>query len=91
MPVAIGSDESPQVMSPIALIPANNQRLGPQASSQQFRCRGKGFLLISLRGLPGVTRLDLNADGSRKKSDLIVNWTYPCFHSPHQEQSLMFI
>jgi REP element-mobilizing transposase RayT len=34
-------------LSPIALIPADDQRLGPQASSNRFRCSDKGFLPLS--------------------------------------------
>ena len=34
-------------LSPIALIPADDQRLGPQASSNRFRCSDKGFLSLS--------------------------------------------
>ena len=34
-------------LSPIALIPADGQQLGPQASSNRFRCSDKGFLPLS--------------------------------------------
>ena len=34
-------------LSPIALIPADDQRLGSQASSNRFRCSDKGFLSLS--------------------------------------------
>ena len=34
-------------LSPIALILADDQRLGPQASSHRFRCSDKGFLPLS--------------------------------------------
>jgi hypothetical protein len=34
-------------LSPIALIPADDQRLGPQDSSNRFRCSDKGFLSLS--------------------------------------------
>jgi hypothetical protein len=59
---AIGNEEDPQsvspiavpprvaadrFLSPIALIPADDQRLGPQASSHRFRCSDKGFLPLS--------------------------------------------
>ena len=59
---AIGNEEDPQsvspitvqsrvtadrFLSPIALIPADDQQLGPQASSHRFRCSDKGFLPLS--------------------------------------------
>ena len=59
---AIGNEEVPQsvspiavqsrvtadrFLSPIALIPADDQRLGPQASSHRFCCSDKGFLPLS--------------------------------------------
>jgi hypothetical protein len=59
---AIGNEEVPQsvspiamqsrvtadrFLSPIALIPADDQRLGPQDSSNRFRCSDKGFLSLS--------------------------------------------
>jgi hypothetical protein len=59
---AIGNEEDPQsvspialqsrvtadrFLSPIALIPADDQRLGPIASSNRFRCSDKGFLPLS--------------------------------------------
>ena len=62
IPAAIGNEEVPQsvspiamqsrvtadrFLSPIALIPADDQRLGPQASSHRFRCSDKGFLPLS--------------------------------------------
>ena len=60
---AIGNEEVPQsvspiavpprvaadrFLSPIALIPADDQQLGPQASSHRFRCSDKGFLPLSV-------------------------------------------
>ena len=53
-------------LSPIALIPADDQRLGPQASFHRFRCSDKGFPFPIAGGLPGVTRLDRPAGGSRQ-------------------------
>ena len=62
IPAAIGNEATPQsvspiavqsqvtadwFLSPIALIPADDQRLGPQASSNRFRCSDKGFLPLS--------------------------------------------
>jgi hypothetical protein len=59
---AIGNEEVPQsvspiavqslvsadrFLSPIALIPADDQKLRPQASSNRFRCSDKGFLPLS--------------------------------------------
>jgi hypothetical protein len=34
-------------LAPIVLIPADDQQLGPQASSNRFRCSDKGFLPLS--------------------------------------------
>ncbi len=62
IPAAIGNEAAPQsispiavqprvtadrFLSPIALIPADDQRLGPQASSHRFPCSDKGFLSLS--------------------------------------------
>jgi hypothetical protein len=64
IPAAIGNEAAPEgvspiavqsrvtadrFLSPIALIPADDQQLGPQASSNRFRCSDKGFLPLSQR------------------------------------------
>jgi REP element-mobilizing transposase RayT len=47
-PIAMQSQvTADRFLSPIALIPADDQRLGPQASSNRFRCSDKGFLPVS--------------------------------------------
>jgi hypothetical protein len=47
-PIAMQSQvTADRFLSPIALIPADDQRLGPQASSNRFRCSDKGFLPLS--------------------------------------------
>ena len=47
-PVGVQSQvTADRFLSPIALIPADDQRLGPQASSNRFRCSDKGFLSLS--------------------------------------------
>jgi hypothetical protein len=47
-PIAVKSRvAADRFLSPIALIPADDQRLGPQASSNRFRCSDKGFLPLS--------------------------------------------
>ena len=47
-PIAVQSRvTADRFLSPIALIPANDQRLGPPASSNRFRCSDKGFLPLS--------------------------------------------
>ena len=47
-PIALQSRvTADRFLSPIALIPADDQRLGPQASSNRFRCSDKGFLPLS--------------------------------------------
>ena len=47
-PIAVQSRvTADRFLSPIALIPADDQRLGPQASSNRFRCSDKGFLPVS--------------------------------------------
>ena len=44
-PIALQSRvTADRFLSPIALIPADDRRLGPQASSNRFRCSDKGFL-----------------------------------------------
>jgi hypothetical protein len=63
IPAAIGREAAPEgvspiamqsrvtadrFLSPIALIPADDQRLGPQASSHRFGCSDKGFLALSV-------------------------------------------
>ncbi len=63
IPAAIGREAAPEGVSPIAmqsqvtadrffspnaLIPADDQRLGPQASSHRFGCSDKGFLALSV-------------------------------------------
>ena len=48
-PIAVQSRvAADRFLSPIALIPADDQRLGPQASSNRFRCSDKGFLPLSV-------------------------------------------
>ena len=48
-PIAVQSRvPADQFFSPIALIPADDQRLGPQASTHRFRCSDKGFLPLSV-------------------------------------------
>ena len=62
VPAAIGREAAPEgvspiamqsrvtadrFLSPIALISADDQQLGPQASSNRFRCSDKGFLSLS--------------------------------------------
>ena len=48
-PVCVQSQvTADRFLSPIALIPADDQRLGPQASSHRFRCSDKGFLPLSV-------------------------------------------
>lgn len=47
-PIALQSRvTADRFLSPIAYIPADYQRLGPQASSNRFRCSDKGFLPLS--------------------------------------------
>ena len=47
-PIAVQSRvTADRFLSPIALIPADDQRLGPQASSHRFPCSDKGFLSLS--------------------------------------------
>jgi hypothetical protein len=47
-PIALQSRvTADRFLSPIALIPADDQQLGPQASSNRFRCSDKGFLPLS--------------------------------------------
>jgi hypothetical protein len=47
-PIAVQSQvTADRFLSPIALIPADDQQLGPQASSNRFRCSDKGFLPLS--------------------------------------------
>ena len=47
-PIAVQSRvTADRFLSPIALISADDQRLGPQASSHRFRCSDKGFLSLS--------------------------------------------
>ena len=47
-PIAVQSRvTADRFLSPIALISADENRLGPQASPQRFRCSDKGFLSMS--------------------------------------------
>jgi len=49
-PIAVQSRvPGDRFLSPIALIPADDQQLGSQASSNRFRCSDKGFLPLSQR------------------------------------------
>ena len=48
-PIAVQSRvTADRFLSPIALIPADDQRLLPRASSHRFRCSDKGFLSLSV-------------------------------------------